>query len=97
MLKVLSIFNFYIHLNYGAPESFTFNFTDMPSSIHLNFNGKPGKSVGPIKPIITVEPDPVEPDPWFKDPGIDECICGIIPEEHGMYPESNRGGDLFLN
>ena len=69
MLKVLVIFVFYIHLNYGAPEIYTFNFTDMPSSIHLNFNVKPGKTVGPegtIKPVITVEPEPVitaEPEP----------------------------------
>ena len=68
MLKVLCIFIFYLHLNYGAPESYTFNFTHMPSSIHLNFNIKPGETerpVGPIKPVITVEPEPgtsVKPD-----------------------------------
>ena len=63
MLKVLVIFVFYLHLNYGAPKIYTFNFTDMPSSIHLNFNVKPGKTV---KPVITVEPEPaitVEPEP----------------------------------
>ena len=38
----------------------------MPSSIHLNFNVKPGKTVGPegtIKPAVTIEPEP----------GIDGC------------------------
>jgi hypothetical protein len=107
MLKVLFIFFFYLHLNYGAPESYTFNFTDMPSSIHLNFNGKPGKTVGqvePIEPVVTVEPEAikpvitVEPEPGQPvitvepEPGINDCKCGIIPEENGMY----RGGDLLL-
>ena len=82
MLKVLVIFVFYLHLNYGAPEIYTFNFTDMPSSIHLNFNVKPGKTVGPegtIKPVITVEPEPVitvkpEPETSVKpESGIDGC------------------------
>ena len=75
----------------------------MPSSIHLNFNGKPGpikpvitvenvKPVDPVKPVITVKPvDPVKPEP-----GTSDCKCGIIPEENGLYPGSNRGGDLFL-
>ena len=74
MLKVLVISIFYLHLSYGAPKIYTFNFTDMPSSIHLNFNVKPGQTVGPegtIKPVITIEPEPetsVKPEP-----GIDGC------------------------
>ena len=101
MLKVLFILFFYFHLNYGAPESYTFNFTDMPSSINLNFNVKPGKTVGPIKPVISV--DPVKPedsvkteDPVKPEPRTGDCKCGIIPEENGLYPGSNRAGDLFL-
>ena len=27
---------------------------------------------------------------------VGDCKCGIIPEENGLYPGSNRGGDLFL-
>ena len=96
MLKVLFFLFFYLHLNYGAPESYTFNFTDMPSSIHLNFNGKPGKTVGqvePIEPVVTVEPEAIKPVITVEpEPGINDCKCGIIPEENGMY----RGGDLLL-
>jgi hypothetical protein len=77
MLKVLVISIFYLHLSYGAPKIYTFNFTDMPSSIHLNFNVKPGKTVGPegtIKPVVTIEPKP----------GIDGCKHRL--RTHDGYP-----------
>ena len=27
---------------------------------------------------------------------VGDCKCGIIPEENGLYPGSNRAGDLFM-